>query len=68
MFSHSCNGTNIFIQRKIKCTFQLGFALLNGSYHLSPHENICTIALKNIHYLYNIWICSTQFLSHLEIN
>ena len=21
-------------------------------YHSTPHENICTIALKNIHYLY----------------
>ena len=27
---------------------------LNGTFHLSPHENIFTIALKNIHYLYNI--------------
>jgi hypothetical protein len=27
---------------------------LNGTFHLSPHENILTIALINIHYLYNI--------------
>ena len=30
------------------------FALLNGTFHLSPHENICKIALINIHYLYAI--------------
>ena len=33
---------------------QLGFASLNGTFHLSPHENICTIALINIHYLYTM--------------
>ena len=54
MFSHSSNGTNIFIRWKMKCTIQLGFASLNGTFHLSPHENICTIALINIHYLYTI--------------
>jgi hypothetical protein len=27
-------------------------ASLNGTFHLSPHENILTIALINIHYLY----------------
>ena len=30
------------------------FASLNKTFHLSPHENICTIALITIHYLYNI--------------
>ena len=35
-------------------TIQLGFASLNGTFHLSPHENICTIALINIRYLFNI--------------
>jgi hypothetical protein len=29
-------------------------ASLNGTFHLSPYENIFTIALINIHYLYNI--------------
>ena len=58
MFSHSCNGTHIFIPWKMKCTIKLGFASLNGTctFHLSPHENICTIALINIHYLYTILI------------
>ena len=27
---------------------------MNGTFHLSPHENILTIALINIHYLYII--------------
>ena len=31
----------------MKYTIQLG----NGTFHLSPHEIICTIALINIHYL-----------------
>ena len=39
---------------KDEMLFQLGFASLNRTFHLSPHENICTIALKTIHYLYNI--------------
>ena len=38
----------------MKCTIQLGFTSLNGTFHLSPHENICTIALINIYYLYTI--------------
>ena len=31
----------------MKCSIQ------RGEFYLSPHENICTIALTNIHYLYN---------------
>ena len=34
---------------------ELGFASLNGMFHLSPHENIYTIALMNIHYLCTIY-------------
>ena len=52
MFSHSCNGTKYFHSVKNEMYLQLGFASLNGTFHLSPHENICTIALINIHYLY----------------
>ena len=33
--------------------FNSAVASLNGTFHLSPHENILTIALINIHYLYN---------------
>ena len=35
--------------------FNSAVASLNGTFHLSPHENILTIALINIHYLYNIY-------------
>ena len=40
--------------RAMKCSIQLGFASLNRTFLLSPHENICTIALITIHYLYTI--------------
>ena len=59
---HSCNGTifswggrwNVsfkeatFMRWEMKCSIQLGFALLNETFHLSPHENICSIAFINI--------------------
>ena len=51
---NSCDGTSNFIRCEMKCSIQLGFASLNRTFHLSPHENICTIALITIHYLYNI--------------
>ena len=51
---NSCDGTAIFIRWKMKCSIQLGFASLNRTFHLSPHENTCTIALITIHYLYII--------------
>jgi hypothetical protein len=35
-------------------TFDSAVASLNGTFHLSPHENILTIARINIHYLYNV--------------
>ena len=51
---NSCDGTAIFIRWEMKCSIQLGFASLNRTFHLSPHENIRTIALITIHYLYTI--------------
>ena len=40
--------------------FNEAVASLNGTFHHSPHENILTIALINIHYLYKsmeiVWI------------
>ena len=30
------------------------YASFNGTFHLSTHENILTIELINIHYLYNV--------------
>ena len=35
-------------------SIQLGFASLSGPFYLSPRENILTIALINIHYLFPI--------------
>ena len=50
---YECNGTNIFMRWKMKCSIQRGEVELNGTFHLSPNENICTIApMKNIHYLF----------------
>ena len=34
--------------------FNEAIAELNRTFHLSPHENILTIALINIHYLFYI--------------
>ena len=34
--------------------FNSAIASLNGTTNLSPHENVLTIALINIHYLYTI--------------
>ena len=51
---HSCNGANMFIRWKLECSIQLGSASLNRTFHLSTHEHIRTIALINIHYVYNI--------------
>ena len=41
----------------MKCSIQLGFASLNRTFHLPPHENNCTNALITIHYLYIITRC-----------
>ena len=38
--------------------FNSAVASLNGTFHLSPHENILTIALINIHYLYIMLACN----------
>ena len=54
---------NVFIRAMVRIysfgerwnvSFNSAVASLNGTFHLSPHENILTIALINIHYLYNI--------------
>ena len=52
---------NVFIRAMVRMfsfgerwnvPFNSAVASLNGTFHLSPHENILTIALINIHYLY----------------
>jgi hypothetical protein len=59
---------NVFIRAMVRIfsfgerwnvPFNSAVASLNGTFHLSPHENILTIALINIHYLYNIlYLCN----------
>jgi hypothetical protein len=39
---------------RLNVPFNSAVASLNGTFHLSPHENILTIALINIHNLYSI--------------
>jgi hypothetical protein len=52
---------NVFIRAMVRIfsfgerwnvPFNSAVASLNGTFHLSPHENILTIALINIRYLY----------------
>jgi hypothetical protein len=54
---------NVFIRAMVRIfsfgerwnvPFNSAVASLNRTFHLSPHENILTIALINIHYLYSL--------------
>jgi hypothetical protein len=56
---------NVFIRAMVKIfsigdrwnvPFNSAVASLNGTFHLSPHENILTIALININYLYTVTV------------
>ena len=58
---YECNGTHIFMRWKMKCSIQRGEAELNGTFHLSPHENICSIARMKKHYLFYITAKSIFF-------
>jgi hypothetical protein len=66
---------NVFIRAMVRIfsfgerwnvPFNSAVASLNGTFHLSPHQNILTIALINIHYLYNKCVqpCITIFISY----
>ena len=45
----------------MKCSIQGGEAELNGTLHLSPNENICSIVrMINIHYLFYITCTKIQ--------
>ena len=46
---YECNGKNIFMSERWNVPFNEATAELNGTFHLSPNENILTIALINIH-------------------
>ena len=61
---------NVFIRAMVRIftfgerwnvPFNSAVASLNGTFHLSPHENILTIALINIHYLYTIVDCNILY-------
>ena len=53
MNGYECDGTDIFM--RIEWSIQQGEAKLNRTFHLSPNENICTIArMKAIQYLFYI--------------
>ena len=52
---YECNGTNIFMRWKMTCSIQRGEAELNGTFHLSPNENICSIARMRKHSLFVLY-------------
>ena len=57
---YSCNSKNMFIRWKIDCS--------NRAINLSAHEYILTIALIDIHYLYNIKQNSINLTWHFITN
>ena len=60
----SCDRSYTFIRWRTKWSIQLRFASLKGTFHLSPNENICTIALITIHYLWKIIVHRCNNLQH----
>ena len=53
MIVYECNDTNIFMRWKIKWSIRQDEAELNnGTFHLSPNENICSIARMRKHSLF----------------
>ena len=50
----------------MKCSIQRGEAELNGTFHLSPNENICSIARMRKHSLFvNITYTKIQILKQI---
>ena len=66
VFIRAIVGTFPFGERLI-VPFNLAIALLNGTINVSSHKNILTIALINVHYLYNI-ICKTTKSALLAVS
>ena len=52
--SHLCNGTNISFRERWNVPFNSASPCWMQHFIFHTHENICTIALINIHYLYTI--------------
>ena len=57
---------------RLNVPFNSADASLNGTFNLSPHENILTIALINIHYLYTgqhcWWLCGVPYFAYLSLH
>ena len=51
---YECNGTNILMRWRWNIPFNWE-AELNSAFHLSPHENICTIARMRKHLLFVLY-------------
>ena len=76
-----CTLTILIRQKALRVVFVVNFRLvsvlvlvlvsaiasLNGTINLSPHENILTIALINIHYLYTICLFIVNTWRQLSI-
>ena len=52
---YECNDTNIFMRWKTERSIQRGEAELNGTFHLSPNENICSITRMRKHSLFVLY-------------
>ena len=42
----------------MKCSIQRGEVGLNGTFHLAPNENICSIARMRKHSLFVVYTCT----------
>ena len=54
---------NYFHSVKDEMFYSTRLCSLNRPFHLSPHENICTIALITIHYLHTYGAIRTKSIS-----
>ena len=63
---YECNGTNIFMRGKMKCSIQRGEAELNGTFIF--HRMKIFVPLhewENIHYLFYITCTKIQILKQI---
>ena len=56
------------IGERLIVPFNSAIASLNGTINLSPHENILTIGLINIHYLHTILLMPENMLTNPTIS
>ena len=64
---YECNGTNVFMRWKMKCSIQRGKAELNCTFYLPTNENIFVPLheWENIHYLFYITCTKIQILKQI---